>query len=64
MSSKTKKPSFAAVFLMLQDKRDQLDEEVERHPPQENKSNAYSVRLTVMQMGRIMFEREDDQIWN
>jgi hypothetical protein len=64
MKSKTKNPSFAGLFLLLSDKRGQLDEETERHPTAENKANANSVRLTVMQMGRIMFDREDDQFWN
>ena len=61
MNIKTKNPSFAGLFLLLSDKRNQLDKEAEKHPTGENKANANSLRLIVMQMCRIMFDREDRQ---
>ena len=64
MNYKTKKPSFAGIFMILIDKREQLDELCERHPTAENKANANSVRLQLMQMGAIMFKGVEEQIWN
>ena len=64
MNPKTKNPGFAEILLRLSDKHNQLNAEYEKHPTLENKVIANSIRLEVIQLGKIMFEKADDQIWN
>ena len=52
------------ILLWLSDKHNQLNAEYERHPTLENKVIANSIRLEAIQLGKIMFDNVDDQIWN
>ena len=60
----TRNPNFLELLILLSDKREQLDEETEKHPSAENIAKANSVRLAMMQVGRILFRSSVERIWN